>query len=52
MPKDWDLEGSTTLPSPMGRRMGGIHFKVAGDLEDKKGQGQTTVFTINAVLLY
>ena len=50
-PTGWGSEGPPPPPAPMGRWTGGIHLKVTGDLEDKKGQVQTTVFTFDAVLL-
>ena len=35
----------------MGRRLGGIHIKVAVELEDKKGQVRARFFTFNDVAL-
>ena len=51
MPAGWGSEGPPPLPAPTGRWLGGIHINVAGDLEGKKGQGQTEVFTVDAVLI-
>ena len=47
----WGLEYPSSPPTTMGRRLGGIHIKVIGYLEEKKGQGWPTVFSNDAVLI-
>ena len=47
----WRWEGTPPPPAPTGRPPGGIHLKVTVDLEDKRSQGQMTVFIINDVPL-
>ena len=42
-------KGPLTSPMPTGRWPGGIYLKVTGDLEDKKCQGWTAIFSNDAV---